>query len=148
MVWLLALHIIFLLFWAAALLYLPVLLAAAATNRLEFVTAPAGQAAALPRFVFTHIATPVALLAIMSGTAVFLWDRNVELWLILKLVVVSLLVLGHAVLGLMILRRESDGGSASVVGPWLFTGLACVLMLAIVWLVHAKPALENGAWAV
>ena len=148
MVWLLVLHIMFLLFWAAALLYLPVLLAAQATNRLEVVTVPARQAASLPRFVYTHIATPVALLAIMSGTAVFLWDRNVELWLILKLVAVSLLVLSHALLGMMILRRESGPDGSSVGGLWLFTGLVSLLMLGIIWLVLAKPVLETGAWAV
>ncbi|MCK8515651.1 CopD family protein [Methylonatrum kenyense] len=148
MAWLLALHIIFLLFWAAALLYLPVLLAAAATNRLEFVATPPARQASLHRFVYTHVATPAALLAIISGTAVFLWDRNVELWLILKLAVVSLLVLGHAALGLMILRRESGQGSHGALGPWLFTAFASLLMLVIIWLVLAKPVLDTGAWAV
>lgn len=148
MLWLLVLHIGALLFWCAALLYLPALIAGALSGRVE-ITESHLRKDSVVRFVFTHIATPAALLAIISGTAVFLINTTVAPWLIAKLTLVSGLVVGHAVTGLFILRLEDEQRALAPIWCWLLASVLCLLMLAIVWLVLAKPTLTVEAlpWA-
>ncbi len=145
LVWMLVVHIIALLFWAAALLYLPPLIAAG--RRAELMDSPRHQAS-LARFVCTHIATPAALAAIVSGTAVFLLGRIVEPWLIVKLSLVAALVVSHTLTALLILRTEDVGGEAVRPWCWLLGGLLCILMTAIVWTVLAKPEIEALPWTL
>ena len=68
MLWVLLLHIIALLLWSGALLYLPALVAATHAGRVDLVDHP-DDYASMARFVHTHVATPAGLLAIISGTA-------------------------------------------------------------------------------
>lgn len=149
MLWLLMLHIAALLVWCAALIYLPVLVATPQTR-----AAPAPSASSAPsieRFIFTLFATPFALLAIVSGTLLFILNETTEPWLIVKLSAVAGLVICHALLGLLLVRvemidrpSETDGG---VVGPARSVRLGSYLLLAavfgliatILWLVLAKP---------
>ncbi|OOG21015.1 hypothetical protein B1C78_16775 [Thioalkalivibrio denitrificans] len=143
MLWLLALHIIALLFWTAGLLYLPLLLAATGTRQVELVKVPRRHDS-VARFVFTHIATPAALLAILSGTAVFLVDRSMEYWLILKLTAVTLLVACHVAAGLLVLHAEDETKQPLTNTYRLLAGVLCLLMIAIVWIVLAKPQVPEG----
>lgn len=147
MLWILALHIIALLFWAAALLYLPALIAGVAAGRTEIIESH-HRHASVARFVCTHVATPAALVAIISGTVVFLLDRTVEIWLIVKLTLVTGLVVCHTLAGLLILRAEGEGGKPVRLWCWLLGIVLCVLMTAIVWIVLAKPAVDVGPWSL
>lgn len=142
MLWFLTLHIIFLLFWCAALLYLPLYLALVERRDLALELIPEGQAS-LARFLLTHIATPAALLAIMTGTGVFLAQGRVEPWLIVKLALVALLVLGHALVGWLVVWRERDPDRPAPAVCWTVAGGLCLLMLLIVWFVLAKPDVEG-----
>lgn len=146
MLWVLVLHIIALLFWAAALLYMPPLVAAVDTRRAEISESPAHHAS-LARFIHTHVATPAALVAIMSGTAVFLLDRTAEVWLVAKLTLVTGMVICHAFAGLLILRAEREAARRTRLWAWLLAVTLCVLMVGVVWLVLAKPTLEETPWA-
>src|SRR5690554_5179500 len=112
MLWFLVLHIIALVFWAAALLYLPALIAARSAHYLP-VQEPANPFDSIERFVFTRIATPAALTAIMAGTLVFVIDRTIDPWLIIKLTLVAGLVLCHIAVGGLVLRVERGGT------PWV-----------------------------
>ena len=145
MLWILVLHIIALLFWAAALLYLPALVAAVATRRAEISESPAHHAS-LARIIHTHVATPAALVAIMSGTGVFLLDRTVEAWLVAKLTLVTGMVICHALAGFLILRTERGAAGLTGLLAWLLNGTLCLLMAGIVWLVLAKPTFEGMPW--
>ena len=148
MLWLLVLHIITVLFWAAGLLYLPRLMAAAGAGRAELTERP-DQHDSIGRFVFTHIATPAALLAITTGTGVFLVTRTVEFWLVAKLSVVTLLVLAHVATGLLVLRAERAEAGPLWRGYWLLVGVLALLMVTIVWIVLAKPAAPEALpWAL
>ena len=138
MLWLLVLHITALLFWAAGLLYLPLLLAASGAGHAELIRLPRRHDS-VARFVFTHIVTPAALLAIITGTVVFLAGRTVEFWLIAKLSVVTLLVICHVATGLLVLRAENEEAQPLQRGYWMLAGVLCLLMAAIVWIVLAKP---------
>lgn len=147
MLWVLVLHIIALLFWVAALLYLPALVAAVDAERAEISESPARHAS-LARFVHTHVATPAALAAIMSGTVVFLLDRTVEVWLMAKLTLVTGMVICHAFTGLLILRVERGAVAKVWLWAWLLAVILCALMAGIIWLVLAKPTLEGTPWAL
>src|SRR5690606_40114597 len=86
------LHLAALLCWCGALLYLPALIAAG-TRRSDALFYR--DHAHLRRMVFTLVSTPAALLAIGSGTALFLRDAIFECWLIVKLTTVAGMVLCH-----------------------------------------------------
>jgi putative membrane protein len=93
------------------------------------------------RGIFVAVATPAALVAIASGTAIFLLQGPLVPWLMVKLALVGMLVLGHAACGLLVLRTERED-SARVELPALVLGTASLLWLsAIAWLVLRKPML-------
>lgn len=144
-VWLLVLHIAALLFWAGALLYLPALIAATDADPHALVV-PERRQASLARFVFTAVATPAAVASIIAGTLVFLVDRNVEPWLLVKLTLVTLLVMCHAVAGLLVLRAERAGAGGLRLPCALLAGVSGLLMAGIFWIVLAKPQTDLLPW--
>ena len=146
MLWVLGLHIVALLLWSGMLLYLPALVAETEAQRTEIIGPPARHAS-VARFVCTHAATPAALVAIISGTAIFLLNATAEPWMLLKLTLVAGLVLCHVVIGFLILRAESH--DVPTVRPWCWgvSLVMSVLMAAIVWVVLAKPSLDILPWA-
>ena len=131
-------HFVALICWCGALLYLPALIAAGTrSNDALFYR----DHAHLTRMVFTLVATPAALLAIGSGTLLFVRDEVFAPWLILKLSAVAGMVLCHALCGVLVLRIERSperaiGRECLAIGV-LFTAL----IAAALWLVLAKPAL-------
>jgi protoporphyrinogen IX oxidase len=130
--WLKTIHITAVILWAGTLLYLPT----------AIVTAPRAAAdeklRPLPRLLFIAAATPAALLAIASGTAIFTWQGPLAGWLAGKLALVGLLVLGHAACGWMVLRGER--GSTRLKWPCAAVTAASVVWLGgIAWLVLEKP---------
>ncbi|MEJ7929535.1 CopD family protein [Ramlibacter sp. AN1015] len=141
MPWLKLLHITAIVLWCGSLLYLPAAIAVAAGPQPAKVVDP-DQRGRL-RMLFTQVATPAALVAIASGTAIFLLYGPVAQWLIAKLAVVGLLVLGHGMCGMLILRAER----ASQPHPPRFTrtfctlvGMGSVLWVGLIaWLVLGKP---------
>ncbi|WP_225783956.1 CopD family protein [Xenophilus sp. Marseille-Q4582] len=142
MPWLKLLHISAVVVWCGALLYLPLAVAAAGGRARRPVALGAPDDEIL-RALFIWLATPAALLAIGSGTWIFVWQGTLGAWLLAKLALVALLVLGHASFGLFILRLERREGArraALAVGALLLP-----LLLGIAWLVLAKPGL-NGAF--
>lgn len=141
MLWILVLHISALLFWCAALLYLPALIAGMHTRQIE-ISEPYHQYGSIARFVFTHIATPAALLAIMSGTIVLLLNRTAELWLIIKLTLVVGLVVGHTLVGLLLLHTQERSSKPVRLWCWSLSAVLGILITAILWVVLAKPAAE------
>jgi protoporphyrinogen IX oxidase len=140
MIWFLSLHIIGLLFWAAALLYLPGLIVGS-LDRRNVMEEPEERAASLSRFVFTHVGTPAALLAIFAGTATFIVDYRVDVWLMAKLTLVSLMAVAHCLVGLLIIRAER--GKTVRLWCWVVGLFSAVLATLIVWIVLAKPPLET-----
>lgn len=153
MLWLLMLHIAALLIWCATLIYLPVLVAVSPRAREGFSLPPASLLS-IEHYIFTHYATPFALLAIVSGTVVFLANGITEPWLIVKLSAVSGLVICHALLGLLILRTENADRSSVPdsdfaqrptlirIGNYLLLAAVLTLIATVLWLVLAKPSLS------
>ena len=141
MIWVLALHIMAVIVWCATLLYLLQLVAAVPGTEQLGAAQPAGylRRDSLARYVFTYVSTPLALLAVVAGTALVLVNSVTDAWLIVKLTLVAVLVVGHACAGGLILRFEA-GGEVHYWSYTLTAVLAC-LMLSIVAIVLAKPDL-------
>lgn len=130
------LHFAALLCWCGSLLYLPALISAGTRSgdRLFY-----RDHAHLTRLVFTLVSTPAALLAIGSGTALFLRDGTLAGWLIMKLTVVTAMALCHALCGVLVLRVER-APERSVTRQCLAIGVLVPLLIVItLWLVLAKP---------
>lgn len=135
-IWLKAVHIAALLFWCAGLVLLPALLAAHAQpmprdafHRLR----------ARIRLTYLGIATPAAIVAIVSGSILIPVAGAHGGWLAVKLTVVALMVAFHVVCGALLrsLRRQGRAGSPT---PYLSMIAIPVLLIALVlWLVLGKP---------
>ena len=153
MLWFLVVHIGAVLFWCGGLLYVPALIANTSAGRVELGLTPRRHAS-MARFIFTTVATPAALLAIAAGSAVFLLNQTTAAWLVAKLTLVVGLVVVHAFVGLLVMRAENEDentdadadGKPVLRWCWVSAVAMCILMIAIVWLVLAKPALEFTAW--
>ncbi|MGG2399938.1 CopD family protein [Pseudomonas sp. SH1-B] len=130
------LHFMALICWCGALVYLPALIAAGARGRDPLFYR---DHAHLTRMVFNLVATPAALLAIGSGTALFLRESIFDPWLIVKLSTVAGMVLCHALCGVMILRVERVAEPKLRRDCLLIGLLVTVLIGATLWLVLAKP---------
>ncbi|MFP5407704.1 MAG: CopD family protein [Gammaproteobacteria bacterium] len=137
LVWLLGLHIGGLLVWCGALLYLPTLIAAGGSHPQD--APPRRGSASLNRVVFTTVATPAALFAIVTGSLLFLFDRTLGVWLIFKLTAVTGMVVCHVLYGVLILQQERNPRTA-VLKPCLMLGsLSIVLISTVLWQVLVKP---------
>lgn len=152
MLWILVLHITAVLFWCAAQLYLPALIAGLGSELKDPVSQRHVSAMppalpelrpdiprSLPRFVFTKISTPAALVAIVSGTVIFILNYTMQVWFIAKLSLVAALVITHALSGWLLISAETRPGPKIVMLSRVLAAVLAVLMIAIVWLVLAKP---------
>lgn len=136
MPWLKLLHISAVIVWCGALLYLPAAISAAGGSQPAAVFESGRR---VLRSLFTLVATPAALVAIGSGTAIFVLSGPLAVWLLAKLATVSLLVLAHALCGWAILRvnRTAQGGVRALC--WGIAGVTLGCLAAIAWLVLRKP---------
>lgn len=136
MAWLKALHITTLLIWCAGLFYLPGLFAAhprcadaSAFRQLRIMT----------RFTYIVVASPAAVMAILSGTALIYVADVREGWLMLKLAVVSLMVAFHVYCGQLVAklhRTPAPHPPAAYLTLLIFPSL---LIPTVFWLVLGKP---------
>ena len=135
MPWLKMLHMSAVIVWCGTLLYLPLLVRFTADSTPASRYSLQGQ---WPRKVFIGVSTPAALLAIGSGTLLFVFNGLIAPWLMFKLLGVSLLVLGHGTCAVLLLRVEADHLGECGICRWLAYSMPIVL-LAIAWLVLRKP---------
>jgi putative membrane protein len=142
MPWLKILHIGAVILWCGSLLYLPLATAAASGDARRRPAALGDPQDEILRALFIWVATPAALVAIGSGTLIFVVQGTLGLWLLAKLVLVGLLALGHACFGLLILRVER--GQSARRAALLAGALLLPLLLAIAWLVLRKPGLDGA----
>jgi len=147
MIWILLIHIAALLVWVGAVLYIPVLIASEARQPEQFSKLPNGMNS-VARLIFSYIASPAAIVAIIAGTLVFVIADIVSFWLMVKLTIVAVMVCLHASLGLLITRLErGDIQRLRTFSILLFSALG-VCAMCIIWLVLAKPDTPDAfPWA-
>lgn len=138
MLWIKALHIIFMVTWFAGLFYLP---------RLFVYHTTANDAISIDRFkimerkLFFGIMTPGAILTILFG----IWLLNFlpgylnTTWMLLKLGLVLLLIFYHIWCGVLLKQFKDDSNRHSHVWYRWFNEAPVIGLIAIVILVVVKP---------
>jgi protoporphyrinogen IX oxidase len=142
MVWLLFLHIGGLVIWGAALTVLLLLMSRKNSDDLQ----RSGDGDILERLFFTRLASPAGLVAIGSGTLIFIVNRQLDSWLLLKLTLVTGLVVCHVTAGMLILYSTRSSAPSIAGKSLLLLMLVLLLMLSIVGLVLVKPGQEALLW--
>ena len=137
MLWVKALHIIFMVTWFAGLFYLP---------RLFVYHAMASDGPSLERFkvmerkLFFGIMTPGAVLTLVFGVWLWLgWFRDAGAWLHAKLAIVLLLAAYHVWCGKLMREFAAGRNRRSHVWYRWFNEVPVLALLAIVVLVVVKP---------
>lgn len=136
MLWVKALHIIFMVTWFAGLFYLP---------RLFVYHAMSDDSPSIERFkvmerkLFYGIMTPGAVLTIVSGFWLWLGFGISGGWLHTKLLLVFLLIVYHLYCGKLLSNFRQDRNQHSHVYYRWFNEIPVVLLIAIVILVVVKP---------
>ena len=136
MLWVKALHVIFMVTWFAGLFYLP---------RLFVYHAMAADRISLERFIvmerklFWGIMTPGGVLTILSGLWLWLgWDFSGG-WLHAKVALVALLVAYHIWCGKLMLDFRTGRNRKSHVWFRWFNEAPTLVLFAVVILVVVKP---------
>jgi len=135
-IWLKSIHIAALVFWCACLLYLPGLFAAHAQplRRRDF-----HRLRAQTRMTYVGVASPAAVVAIVSGSAlIYLRDVSGG-WLPLKLTVVSAMVVLHLVDGWLVSWHRERGMSRHSFVLAALVAVPALLIGLVLWLVLARP---------
>lgn len=135
-----AAHLGFLALWAAGLFALPQMLARHDCGLLksEFT-----QIRRATHYSYVWIVSPAAVLAIASGAALIFVREVFTVWLFAKLILVAGLVAVHAWIGHTIIAVAETEGRHEPPDA-LVPGLILVaLVLAILFLVLAKPELQE-----
>jgi putative membrane protein len=137
MLWVKALHIVFVVTWFAGLFYLP---------RLFVYHAMAEDAVSRERFkvmerkLFWGIMTPSGALTLVFGTWLWLgWDFS-GAWLQAKLALVAALIAYHLWCAKLMLDFRAESNSRSHVWLRWFNEFPVLVLFAVVFLVVLKPA--------
>jgi putative membrane protein len=137
MLWVKALHIIFMVTWFAGLFYLPRLFV---YHAMAEDTVSRERFKVMERKLFLGIMTPGAVLTVVFGTWLWVgWNFSGK-WLVAKLVLVLALLVYHAWCGLLLLEFREDRNRRSHVWYRWFNEAPAVLLVFIVFLVVLKPS--------
>jgi len=133
------LHVVFMVSWFAGLFYLPRLF-------VYHVLTPSEDRAGIDRFktmerrLFFGIMTPSAALTVAFGLWLWLGYGVSGAWLHAKIALVLVLIAFHAYLGMLMRDFARDRNRhAHLFYRWINEIPALPLLVAIVWLVIAKP---------
>lgn len=100
------------------------------------------------RFVFVAMASPAAVVAIGTGTALIFLQTTFLEWFSLKMVLVGGMVMLHVVAGLVLAKVFEPAGRFGRVSYVALTCSLMVLITAIIWVVLAKPDLDSNQFAL
>lgn len=94
------------------------------------------------RFAYVAVISPAAFLAVATGTALIFLRQTFEPWFSVKLAFVAGLAILHALTGLVVIRLFREGEIYPVWRFVLATLLSGGIVLAIFFVVLAKPAVD------
>jgi putative membrane protein len=136
MLWLKALHIVFMVTWFAGLFYLPRLFVyhAQSDDRVSYE-----RFKIMERKLFWGIMTPGALLTLISGCWLWLGYGFSGQWLNLKLGCVAILFAYHVWCGVLLRDFKHDRNAHSHVWYRWFNEFPVLILFAVVILVVVKP---------
>jgi protoporphyrinogen IX oxidase len=134
--WLKAFHIAAMLIWCASLFYLPGLLAAHVQPRSQTAF---HRLRAMTRIVFLGIASPAAIIAIVTGTVLIEVASAHGGWLALKLTAVGLMAAFHVYCGALVRAFRVPPLARSAASLYALVGVPGLLVPVVFWLVLGKP---------
>lgn len=139
MLWVKALHIIFLVTWFAGLFYLPRLFVyhAMATDKVGI-----DRFKIMERKLYFGIATPGMIFTIVFGiwTLSYGWQVYMHMgWMHMKLTLVALLVLYHLYLGKLLFAFKRDRNTHGHVFYRMLNEIPVIFLVAIVILAVVQP---------
>src|SRR5262245_2425867 len=138
------LHLATISIWSGGLIVLPFLF----RQRMAHVAGPEFERLhRVTRFVYVKTTSPAAFLAIGSGTALVLLQGTSQEWFTLKMVFVTGMVMLHVVAGLVTTHLFEPDGRFGLPSCIMLTGAYLALVVAIVWVVLAKPAINSNEFA-
>lgn len=132
------LHLAAIALWAAGLIGLPGLYVQRAHVRDDPELFRLQRAV---RFAFVAIVSPAAFIAVASGIALSFANDVFSPWFSLKLAFVAMLAMLHVLTGLVIIRLFRKGEIYPVWRFVMVTIVSCLVVLAILIVVLAKPDL-------
>ncbi len=136
MLWIKALHLIFMVTWFAGLFYLPRLFV---YHAITDDTAGRERFKIMERKLFYGIMTPGAVLTIVFGMWLWLGYGTTGGWLHAKLVLVALLIAYHTYCGKLLNDFKHDRNHHSHVWYRWFNEFPVLLLIAVIILAVVKP---------
>jgi len=136
MLWIKALHIIFMVTWFAGLFYLPRLFV---YHSLSEDSASIARFKIMERKLFYGIMTPGAVLTIIFGMWLWLSYGVIGAWIHAKVTLVGLLVIYHVYCGKLLLDFKHDRNKHGHVYYRWFNEIPVIALIAIVILVVVQP---------
>jgi putative membrane protein len=137
MLWLKALHLVFMVTWFAGLFYLPRLFVYHALSQDPLSKE---RFKVMERKLYWGIMTPGAVLTLVFGTWLWLGYGYSGTWLTAKLALVALLVAYHAWCGKLMLDLRAGRSTKSHVWFRWFNEFPVLVLIAVVFLAVFKPA--------
>lgn len=136
-----AVHIATIAIWAGGLIVLPFLFW---QRRLVEPGPELDRLHRLTRFVYVAMTSPAAFVAIGTGTALIFLQATFSEWFTLKMVLVGMMVMLHVVAGLAAMKVFAPTGRFRASSFVALTASYLVLIVAILWVVLAKPAIDSA----
>lgn len=99
------------------------------------------------RLVYVEMTSPAAFVAIASGTALIFLQATFEEWFSIKMVLVGIMAMLHVVAGLVVHQLFSPKGRFGRFSFVALAGTYAVLIVAILWVVLAKPQIDSNQFA-
>ena len=137
-------HLATIAIWSGGLLVLPFLFwqrraleAGAELDRLHRIV----------RLVYVELTSPAAFVAIASGTGLIFLQATFEEWFSIKMVLVGIMAMLHVVAGLVVHQLFSPRGRFGRVSFVTLSATYAVLIVAILWVVLAKPQIDSNQFA-
>lgn len=134
------LHVGFIAIWVAGLVALPRMLA---RHDRAILQAEFAQIRRATHFGYIWVITPVAILAIFTGSALIFAREVFTAWIFAKLILVTGLVAIHAWVGHTIIAVAETEGTHEPPEPLVPTILTLSLVVGVLCLVLAKPDLGD-----
>lgn len=136
MPWMITLHVVFLLIWSAALVYMPRLFIKEA---LSESVEERQQGYVMQRALYARVMTPSALLTVLAGSYLLFRQGFAGGWLPVKLVLVMLMVFFHIYCGMLMAGLRHHQVRHRPLFYHALPAIPVLLITGVVALVVAKP---------
>jgi len=135
-----AVHIAAISVWCAGLLCLPSLYI---QRRAIILRDDLHRLQKIVRYAYIAVVSPLAFIAVASGTVLVFTEQTFAPWFALKLAFVGLMAFFHVLMGLVVIRLFREGENYPIWRFALATVLTGSTITCILWLVLAKPDIPS-----